>query len=157
MARRPIDEQAAFDRLGKEIRKARGARTQAWLADAIDVDQTSLSGYELGKGRIPLIKLFRLEEACGLPLGELLHRSRIISIVRSEDQAPALEAIMTDPFLDEDGRDFLSHAYDFARRSTGDVVAEVEAAPRMRTDAEIEAAGRARGEQILAARRRKRS
>ena len=54
-----------------ELRKARGL-TQAELAEQIDVNQTAVGSYEIGRRRIPLSQIAPLAKALGVSLPELI-------------------------------------------------------------------------------------
>lgn len=63
-----------FQLFGKklaELRKARGL-TQAELAEQINVNQTAVGSYEIGRRRIPLSQIAPLAKALGVSLGELI-------------------------------------------------------------------------------------
>jgi transcriptional regulator with XRE-family HTH domain len=65
----PIDAYA--ERLGKRLVRARGRRSQQWLADQIGVRQGTVSNWELGRVAPSRRNMDRLEHALGLPRGEL--------------------------------------------------------------------------------------
>lgn len=107
-----------YERLGAVIREVRGKRTQRWLADAAEVDQTTLSYYELGKSRIPLDFVQRVEEVLGLEHGEILVRAGLVSpsLMRDREETATATAIATDPDLEDEARDLMQWMYAYCQR-----------------------------------------
>lgn len=102
-------------RLGETIYKVRtGADLeQTELAEKAGTVQPRISDLEGSPEHLErlLDTIAAIDRACGLALGTILRRAGYVS---DEIDLPA--AILSDPDLDEDGREFVAHAYDFARR-----------------------------------------
>jgi transcriptional regulator with XRE-family HTH domain len=58
-------------RLADEIRRALGSRSQKWLAERLDVDQTTVSSWVRGQVSPRIERLTEIEEVLGLPAGHL--------------------------------------------------------------------------------------
>lgn len=58
-------------RLGAAIAEGRSSRSQDWLADSLEVHQTTVSKWERGKTAPGIERLPRIERLLGLPLGTL--------------------------------------------------------------------------------------
>lgn len=88
--------------IGKAIQAARKTHpklnTQTKLAEAVGVEQTRISYWELGKNRVPLESLVGLETVLGLRRGELLIRAGIVELDPAYDVESAIAA---DPHLAE--------------------------------------------------------
>lgn len=117
---RPLSDeaQALYTALGAEIRRVRGNKTAAHLADEIDRDQTTVSNYELGKGRIPLDAVWAIEDACNLARGELLVRAQLIAPEHIPVETTVEAAIEADVELDRLDREALKAVYKVARLRT---------------------------------------
>lgn len=115
--------------LGRAMREARGSMTQQALADVLNealdtpettrrfsrrnreaITQSTISRWESGANPPNLGDIFMVEAACGRPLGSVLVRAGFI-----DDIASVPLAIAGDPDLDEEGRSFVSTAYEAAR------------------------------------------
>lgn len=93
-------------KLGAAIRQARDQMTQETLADAIGVDQPSVSRWERDEQRPSLEHLVAVEDATGRRRGFILIAAGLV------DATPSVEAaIALDPALDDEQRGFVLHAY----------------------------------------------
>lgn len=93
--------------LHEAIRRAYAGRyTQADLARALGVDQTTVSSWSRGNSRPTLEQLAALEDACDRPLGFVLRLAGFV-----EDVVDVPGAVAVDPCLDDLGRDVVLNAY----------------------------------------------
>jgi transcriptional regulator with XRE-family HTH domain len=72
-----IDEKRLYVALGERIRRAReghptGRMTQAELADAVQLERTSITNIEKGNQKIPVHMLYRLCDVLRIPVAETL-------------------------------------------------------------------------------------
>lgn len=103
-----VDPDPVYRRIGEAIRSVRGEMSQDALAEAIGRDQRTLSGYELGRGRIPLDVIIEIETACGVRRGAILREAGLV-----EDSVEA--AIESDPALTAFGRRTVLGFYRYTR------------------------------------------
>jgi transcriptional regulator with XRE-family HTH domain len=96
-------------RLGKVIRQARMDRheSQVSLARRLDLEQTKLSRWELGKLLPALDEIERLEQALILPPGALAVRAGLVEVPHTETE----RALANDPLITVEGRAALMHFY----------------------------------------------
>lgn len=96
--------------LGRALRSARGDATQAAIAQAIGVDQPSVSRWERGEASPSLDQIAAYEEAAGRPRGYVLVAAGYV------DDVPSVErALAADRDLDDEQRAFVLRAYHAAR------------------------------------------
>ena len=93
-------------RLGPAIRQARGDMTQTALADAVGVDQPTVSRWENDEQRPSLEQLAAVDAATGRHRGFVLLAAGLIDGVQSVEAALAL-----DRGLDEEQRRFVLSVY----------------------------------------------
>lgn len=93
-------------RLGPAIRQARGDMTQTTLADAVGVDQPTVSRWERDEQRPSLEQLAAVDAATGRRRGFVLIAAGLIEGVHAVEAALAL-----DLSLDEEQRRFVLTAY----------------------------------------------
>jgi transcriptional regulator with XRE-family HTH domain len=93
-------------RLGPAIRQARGDMTQTTLADAVGVDQPTVSRWERDEQRPSLEQLAAVDAATGRRRGFVLIAAGLVEGVQSVEAALAL-----DPSLDDEQRRFVLNAY----------------------------------------------
>lgn len=86
--------------------------TQTGLADATGIDQQTISKYARGAVTPPLEAVEALEDACGLARGHILRLAGFVS-----DDVDVRSAIASAEGIDEDGREMVLGAYDYARRA----------------------------------------
>lgn len=72
-----IDEKRLYVALGERIRSARegysgGRMTQAELAEAVQLERTSITNIEKGNQKIPVHMLYRLCDVLRIPVAETL-------------------------------------------------------------------------------------
>lgn len=106
MPTEPTDRDQEKVRLGPAIRRARGAMTQTALADAVGVDQPTVSRWENDEQRPSLEQLAAVDAATGHRRGFTLIAAGVIEGVQSVEAA-----IILDPSLDEEQRRFVLAAY----------------------------------------------
>lgn len=83
----PMADRQAREALGAAIQKARGSRSQEWLAEQMGVAQTTISKWEVGDTSPRFNRLAKLEEVLGLPPRQL----RAIMLGDDEDPSPTRE------------------------------------------------------------------
>lgn len=93
-------------RLGPAIRQARGDMTQTTLADAVGVDQPTVSRWERDEQRPSLEQLAAVDAATGRRRGFVLIAAGLVEGVQSVEAALAL-----DHTLDDEQRRFVLNAY----------------------------------------------
>ena len=93
-------------RLGPAIRQARGDMTQTSLADAIGVDQPTVSRWERDEQRPSLEQLAAVDAATGRRRGFVLIAAGLVDGIASVEAALALDA-----GLDDEQRRFVLNAY----------------------------------------------
>lgn len=93
-------------RLGPAIREARGDMTQTTLADAVGVDQPTVSRWERDEQRPSLEQLAAVDAATGRRRGFVLIAAGLVEGVQSVEAALAL-----DTSLDDEQRRFVLNAY----------------------------------------------
>lgn len=97
--------------IGDAIRIAlEGRLKQRELADALGIDQGTVSRWVTGKATPTVEDVVRIEDACNRPRGFVLRAAGYIS-----DGTTVLDAIEADHRLDDDARRILSGAYKAAR------------------------------------------
>lgn len=79
------DDEGRRRRLGRTIAEARGSRSQDWLAERLDVHQTTVSDWERGISSPRLNRLVQLESVLGLADGTLR------AIMMGDTDVPARE------------------------------------------------------------------
>lgn len=111
--RRRTDDEAewVYDAVGREIRRARGGRTQTWLGDAIGADQGTISDYEVGRTRVPLHVIMQIEQALGLGKGELLAKAEVVDPEQVPIETTTVAAIRQDPDLMDDQKRVMVDLY----------------------------------------------
>lgn len=105
------DARDLYAAIGAEIRHARGKRTAESLGDAIDKDQTSISNYERGRGRVALDVLWAIEDELDLQRGQLQVKAGAIAANIVPTNTPVEQAIRDDPRLDDNAKDVVLYAY----------------------------------------------
>lgn len=104
------EEPAAIARrkvsVGPAIRQARGDMTQTTLADAVGVDQPTVSRWERDEQRPSLEQLAAVDAATGRQRGFVLIAAGLVQGVQSVEAALA-----TDTTLDDEQRRFVLNAY----------------------------------------------
>lgn len=90
---------AFYAEVGRRIRHARGDRTQAQLAKALDMTRSSIANLEAGRQRIPLHILVTAAEVLGVPVGSLLPELRssqhpFLMMVDISDQPESTQAFI---------------------------------------------------------------
>jgi len=100
----------AYERVGEALKTAykKAGLRQEDLAAALDVDQGTVSRWSRGVQRIELEYFPRIDELCGRPRGYLL---RLAGYVDDLDALDTVQAIRSDPRLDDQGRTTLEHLY----------------------------------------------
>lgn len=88
--------------LGKALRLERDARglSREWLADRLDVSNSTIQRYEEGRTRIPAARLWQLCNLLGVPLTELFS-TLPHNVVRHDGGVVREEQA---PFVRDDGR-----------------------------------------------------
>lgn len=163
MARQPDRLLAAAFAKARDELKASGV-SEDELAVRLGVKQPTVNRWANAERSFELKILPVVDELCGQSRGYVLRLAGYVS-----DEVDIRAAIMTDPSLDEAGRDVVLHAYDYARSEAkndarpspppsepideDDIIAQINAAPRLKTEAEIEAEGIAVAEEIIRRRR----
>ena len=109
------DERADMRKqFGKSLRSRREllGMTQGYLAEQIDVVQTMVSNYENGAYEPPPDTVFHLERLVRAKPGELSRFFGYVpSGIRSMPKSGALDAILTDPSLDERATEAMVQLY----------------------------------------------
>lgn len=90
------DPQLVSEKLGQTLRELRRSvsLSQVDLAKALDVDQTAVSSWELGKIAFPCLLIPRIERVLGLPRGSVYAAAGLLTL----SSVPA--AIYADDRLD---------------------------------------------------------
>jgi transcriptional regulator with XRE-family HTH domain len=105
MARGTPDPPSLSARLARAIRLAREHISQTALADAVEVDQPSVSKWERGEQRPSLEQIAAVETATGRRPGFVLIAAGLV-------ETPSVEAALAaDSHLDDVQRQFVLHAY----------------------------------------------
>lgn len=110
----------AYERVGAAFRtayKAAGLR-QVDIADALGVNQSSVSRWANGLEPIEIEYFPKIDELCGQPLGYLLDLAGYVS----RDPLTVEEAIARDPNLTPDNRAFVLRVYRFATQDSAALV-----------------------------------
>lgn len=81
--------------------------TQSELAEAMGVDQTTVSTWVRGMRRIPLDALPELEETMGVTVGTLLRKAGYVSY-----GGDVVSAVAADPALNDSGRQAVIAVYE---------------------------------------------
>lgn len=132
----PDDDDDLYERLGAEIRRARGTMRQQDLADAAGIpdperpDQTRVSAYELGRGRIPLDAVCRIEEALEMDRGELLVKAGVVSPSSVPVLTGTESAIGADAALDDSAKEMLLGVYRYVAGRGRTLAASLERGQR---------------------------
>lgn len=100
--------------LGSAIRQVRGPLSQTRLAERLDLDQTTVSRWEVGRAEPSLDEIARVEAAVGAEPGTVLRLAGYVT------DCTVKAAIDADPALDSAGRRFLLATYQAALESLVD-------------------------------------
>ena len=98
-----------FVTIGEALRKARAATKQEVVAEALGVDQPTVSRWESDKTRPSLEQINAFEKAVGRPKGFCLIAAGYVEVPKT-----AREAIEADPSLEPGQRKVVLGAYDSA-------------------------------------------
>lgn len=94
-------------RVGQAIRAERQAAriTQEELAERVEVDQSTISGWERATGLVGIDQIAAVEQALGIPAGTVLRRARYLP------EIDTVWAIQSDPAISAETRRVLSDVY----------------------------------------------
>ena len=81
--------------------------SQVDIAEALNTDQPTVSRWARGMRRPPLDALPTVERLCGVPVGTILRRAGYVEDIELD----TVQAIRSDPRLDDQGRTTLEHLY----------------------------------------------